>query len=185
MQNMVNQTENKIKALLMDIQSTNFLKWCLAPNAVLSHSILRAYPCLLIIALVAIFFTVVPSAQALNAPAISPTTNSFTTQQTVTMSVSSGAIFYTTDGSTPTNASTPYTVPFVINSPTQLNAVAYLSGVYSTVTTVYLDVDPNLAPILQTGLILRLRGGLGTPTTIGAPPLVTQWTDLTGNPNSF
>ena len=162
-------------------------KQTVVPKVVLSRAESGFHSWMPIIAFVVIIFMLIPpaQAQALNPPAISPTTSSSTTQSIVAITASAGTIYYTVDGSIPNTSSTPYTAPFVIGNPTQINAIAYSSGIYSTVTTVYLDVDPALAPILQTGLILRLRGGLGIATTFGSPALVTQWTDLTGNPNSF
>lgn len=134
-----------------------------------------------------IYVLLIASAQpahALSPPTISPSTSSFSTSQSVTMSASAGSIYYTTDGSTPTNASTLYTSAITIASPTQINAIAYQSGTYSTVTTAYLDVDPALAPVLQTGLILRLRSTFGVVTTGGVPGQVAQWTDLSGTNNT-
>ena len=129
------------------------------------------------------FVWTAPPAHALSAPTITPGTGGFVNAQTVTMSAASGAIFYTTDGSVPTNSSTAYGAPFQIESATQINAVAFLSGTYSPVTTVYLDVDPALTPILSpAGLILRLDAGLGaTPTSTGT---VNFWADLSGLNNN-
>lgn len=121
---------------------------------------------------------------ALGAPTITPGNGSFTTTQNVTMSASAGSIYYTLDGSVPTILSLLYTSAISINSPTQINAVAYQSGTYSSVTTAYLDVDPALAPVLQSNLILRLRSTFGVVTGTGSPAPVTQWTDLSGSANN-
>ena len=83
----------------------------------------------------------------------------------------------------PTTSSIPYTGSFSVNSPTQVNAVSYLSPNYSSVSTAYLDVDSGLAPILQTGLILRLRAGLGVVAS-GSPTYVSLWNDLSGQGNN-
>lgn len=123
-------------------------------------------------------------AHAVNAPNITPATGSFTSEQKVTITASSGTIYYTTDGTVPTNSSTQYVAPFFVDDPTQVNAVAYSSGLYSPVSTVYLDVDPALAPVLQTGLSLRLRAGMGVKTAGGVPSQVLQWYDLSGNGNN-
>lgn len=75
-----------------------------------------------------------------SAPTISPATGEYVESQTVTMSTTtSGAnIYYTTDGSTPTIASTLYSGPILVKLFTELKAVAIRSGfVNSEVTRVY------------------------------------------------
>lgn len=47
----------------------------------------------------------------------------------------------------------------------------------------YLDVDPTLDPIIQPGLLLRLRADFGVNTGLGSPAPVTTWTDLSGANN--
>lgn len=133
--------------------------------------------------LIFVAFLFAAPAQAVNAPSISPATGSFTSQQTVTITAASGTIYYTLDGTEPSNSATriQYAAPFTVDSPTQVNAVAYASGLYSTVKTVYLDVDPALTPVLQTGLSLRFRAGFGVKTVGGEPSQVVQWCDLSGN----
>jgi hypothetical protein len=63
-------------------------------------------------------------------PAFSPAAGKFTSVQSVTLSdATAGAvIYYTTDGSTPTTASNPYTAPISIAVTQTLNAVAIASG---------------------------------------------------------
>lgn len=123
-------------------------------------------------------------ASALNQPAISPGTGSYIKQQSVTITAPSGTIYFTTDGSQPTNASTPYSGPISITSPTQLNAVAYQSGTYSSVTSAFLDVDPGLGPLLQTGLTLRLTNNFGLLQTAGPSSHMLRWIDLSFSGNS-
>lgn len=48
-------------------------------------------------------------------------------------------IYYTTDGSTPTTASTKYTTGFVVQMNTTVKAVCYLGGNYSEVASVHYD----------------------------------------------
>lgn len=136
------------------------------------------------IGLIVLLFGLVPAAQALNPPTVSPSTGSFSSSQAVTMTAASGSIYYTTDGSLPTSSSTQYASAIIVNEPTQINAVVYKDGFYSTVTTVYVDVDAGLAPVLQSGLILRLRSNFGIVTSVGTPAPVQQWVDLSGNGNS-
>ncbi len=122
-------------------------------------------------------------AQTVPAPVISTVTGSYASPLTVAMTASIGNIYFTTDGSIPTNSSTAYTSPITINSPTQINAVAYQSGTYSALATVYLDVDSALAPLLYNGLALRLST-FGIVSGTGSPAPVTQWIDLSGCGNN-
>ncbi|MBX9571393.1 MAG: chitobiase/beta-hexosaminidase C-terminal domain-containing protein [Candidatus Obscuribacterales bacterium] len=119
-------------------------------------------------------------------PTISTSTSTFsksyTKPQSVSMSTSSGAIFFTTNGSDPDNSSTPYSSPITVEVPTQIKAISYLTGNYSAVTTMFLDVDPTLDPILQPGLQLRLRSDFGVVSGSGSP-VVDTWTDLSGEGN--
>lgn len=115
--------------------------------------------------------------------ASSSNSNSYISPQTVSMSTSSGTIYYTLNGATPTNADTQYISPIPISQSTQIKAVSYLSGSYSPVTTVFLDVDPTLAPILLPGLSLRLRSDFGLVSSTGSPAPVDTWVDLSGNNN--
>jgi len=121
---------------------------------------------------------------ALSAPTFSSGSGSFTTAQTVSLSASSGKIYYTTSGAVPTVESTPYTLPISVTSPTQINAVAYQWGVYSPVSTIFLDIDSTLTPVLQSGLILRLNANFGLLTAGGAPASIAQWVDLSGLNNT-
>lgn len=113
----------------------------------------------------------------------SPYSNSYTSPQVVTLSAASGTIYYTLDGTDPTNASTAYSTPFTISSPTHVKAISYLAGNYSAPSSMFIDVDASLAPILQPGLLLRLRADFGVTTGIGNPPIVSTWEDLSGNNN--
>jgi len=63
-------------------------------------------------------------------PTFSPTPGSFTSAQTVAIadSTANAAIYYTTDGSTPTTSSTKYSSPIAISTTTTLNAIAVASG---------------------------------------------------------
>jgi hypothetical protein len=64
------------------------------------------------------------------APTFSPAAGMYTSAQTVTISdTTSGAtIYYTTDGSTPTTASTKYTAPISVASSLTLKAIATATG---------------------------------------------------------
>ena len=71
------------------------------------------------------------------APIFSPVAGTYTSAQTVTLScATTGAtIYYTTDGTEPTNASTEYTTALTISTTTTIKAVAYDGTNYSNVTT--------------------------------------------------
>ena len=63
-------------------------------------------------------------------PAISPASQSFNSsvQVTITDSTSGASIYYTTDGTAPTTASTKYSAPFTITTTTTVNAIAAGTG---------------------------------------------------------
>lgn len=79
------------------------------------------------------------------APIITPAGGPVSTDQTITMSLPAGTtgwdMYYTIDGSTPTNASTPYVGPFILpinpGDSKQVRAISYNSTTleYSPVTT--------------------------------------------------
>lgn len=67
----------------------------------------------------------------------------------VTLSQSGGDdIYYTTDGSTPTTASTKYTAPFTVQPNTTVKAVAYNGSNYSDVASYYFDGSLQ-APVIS------------------------------------
>ena len=63
-------------------------------------------------------------------PAFNPPAGTYPTAQTVTIynGMSNGSIYYTTDGSTPTSNSTPYTGPITVSLSETLQAIAVANG---------------------------------------------------------
>ncbi|QNI34186.1 chitobiase/beta-hexosaminidase C-terminal domain-containing protein [Alloacidobacterium dinghuense] len=78
-------------------------------------------------------------------PAISPAAGTYTSSQVVSISqpASGAQIYYTTDGSTPTVASTRYSGPFMIIGSQTVKAIAFVSGVgqSNVATTAYVIQD--------------------------------------------
>ena len=71
------------------------------------------------------------------APIFSPAGGTYTTAQTVSISssTSGAAIYYTTDGSTPSSSSTPYTGAITISETTTIKAIAIKDGINSSVSS--------------------------------------------------
>ncbi len=75
------------------------------------------------------------SSDVVTAPSITGTTP-FIGSTTVTLTADAGnTIYYTTDGTDPTNASTAYTTPFTLNTSATVKAIAYKGSSSSLVTT--------------------------------------------------
>jgi RHS repeat-associated protein len=84
------------------------------------------------------------------APTVSPAAGTYTTVQTVTLAdtTAGAAIYYTTDGSTPTSSSTRYVGAITVGGTTTLKAVALASGysASSVTTAVYTLTLPAATP---------------------------------------
>src|SRR5439155_1736406 len=82
-------------------------------------------------------------------PTFNPAGGTFVGSVAVTLSTAtSGAtIYYTTDGSTPTTASSAYTVPVPLTTTTTLRAMAAASGMTnSSVTSATYTIQQSVAP---------------------------------------
>jgi hypothetical protein len=95
-------------------------------------------------------YTITPPAAA---PVYSPASGGYGTVQTITLSdATSGAtIYYTTNGSTPTSQSTPYTGPITVSASTNFQAAALASGgSLSPVTKAWYTITlPAATPVIS------------------------------------
>jgi hypothetical protein len=119
---------------------------------------------------------------ATNAPTISPMNVTASATQTVTMSAEVGAsIFFTLDGSTPSGSSTLYTGSFTRSVTTVVKAISILSGVPSTVTTSYIQIDTNTSNVTRASVFVWLKADYGIETSSSN---VTNWFDMSTNENT-
>ena len=97
-----------------------------------------------------------PIATTVATPEITPATGKYGEAQKVTITCTSegAAIYYTTDGTAPTNESTLYEAPFTVSETTTVKAIAYVgtdaSKVASSTITI-LDSYNSLADLLANG----------------------------------
>jgi hypothetical protein len=113
-------------------------------------------------------------------PLITPAAGNYYATQTVSMSdtTSGASIYYTTDGSTPTSASTPYTAPFAVSTTATVNAIAIASGYNnSAVSTASYTILPT--PI---SVSLSSVDNLYGIVTLGAP---VPGTGIDGQNNAY
>ena len=100
-------------------------------------------------------------------PSISPSTGTFTSPQTVTITdaTSGSSIFYTLDGSQPTASSTPYNGAFTVSSTTTVKAMATASGFTpSAVATSVITI--NAQSPAATPSISPVTGNYTSPQTV-------------------
>jgi len=83
------------------------------------------------------------------APSITPGSGTFTVPQTLSMSTTTpgGVIRYTTDGSTPTTSSVPYTQPISVGTSSTVIASAFRAG-WSTSSATTVSVTMNFGTLL-------------------------------------
>lgn len=94
-------------------------------------------------------------------PVILPVSGEFTESVEITISsATAGAvIYYTTNGTTPTNTSTLYSAGFVITETTTVKAIAYLKGFSSSVAVANYTLKAPVVPI-EVNTLAELRNGL-------------------------
>lgn len=119
------------------------------------------------------------AAFATNPPIISPSTGVYSqVQSQVTITADPGdTIYFTQDNSDPTPSSPEFVNPIPIGSSAVIKAIAWNSGVSSSIVTAIIQSDANSKPVPRTGLKLWLKSDFG-PLTSGAN--VIQWNDLSG-----
>ena len=105
----------------------------------------------------AAFALTVAAPSAVSAPVITPNGGSFSTSVSVTMSTSTfgASIYYTTNGSSPTQSSTPYTAPITLTNSAIIKAKAFNSGYNPSA-----EVSASFTKLT---------------TNIGTPSLVAHW----------
>ncbi len=146
-------------------------------NYILKRSIADNF--LLVLASTVFSLFIQTAAFATNPPIISPGTGVFSqVQSQVVISADPGdTIYFTQDNSDPTPSSTEYVNPIPIGSTAIIKAIAWNSGVSSSIVTANIQSDTNSKPVPRTGLKLWLKSDFG-PLTSGAN--VIQWNDLSG-----
>lgn len=123
------------------------------------------------------------SAPAAPTPVISPSGVSiYGSPQTVTITglPAPAQIYYTTDGSTPTTGSTPYTAPFVVSSATTIKAIQVAPFFsQSAVATTVINIDISTDYLPRNGLQMWMRSDIGV--TYDGSNKVSLWSDMSGN----
>ena len=121
----------------------------------------------------------VPSAVYVPIPNLSPVAGYYNNSVTVTMSdsLSGAVIYYTTDGSTPTQSSSVYSGPITVTKSMVIKAAAYLGDVYSGVISYSYGIISNAAPVVVPVTPPVVTPPVATP----APVPVTPSTPVVSN----
>jgi hypothetical protein len=105
-------------------------------------------------------------------PTFSPVAGSYTSAQTVTLSdaTAGAAIYYTTNGTTPTTTSTLYAGAITVNSTETIEAIAVASGyANSAVGTAVFTITPSFSLSIASPAITVLAGLKGTVPVVVTP----------------
>lgn len=103
-------------------------------------------------------------------PTFTPAAGTYTEAQNVTIACTTegAAIYYTLDGSTPTNASTLYTSAIAVNETTTIKAIAYLNDEASSVASATYTIN-IIVPLTSMDAIFAKAnevGGTATDVTV-------------------
>ncbi|HEY8937011.1 MAG TPA: chitobiase/beta-hexosaminidase C-terminal domain-containing protein, partial [Cyclobacteriaceae bacterium] len=128
-----------------------------------------------------------PVIPSVSAPVFNPASGTFTGSQlvTITTSTSGAAIYYTTDGSSPTTSSLNYIGTFTVSSTATIKAIAVKSGMNDSPTsnaTYIINPNPNFSTMLEAE-DATLSGALKKYTYAGFTG--TGYGDYTNNSNDF
>lgn len=97
-------------------------------------------------------------------PEISLPTGDYVGEQTVAITAEEGAaIYYTTDGETPTVESAVYTAPFTVSETTTVKAIAVKGGESSSVATSVITIIPEVKTIAE---FIALGKGVSAALTL-------------------
>lgn len=103
-----------------------------------------------------------PPQVTVKAPTFSPAAGTYDEAQSVTLSCETegSTIYYTTDGTDPTNESTQYTDAINVESTTTIKAIAYVGNDYSTVATATYTIVTlnNISDITEVGTAYSVKG---------------------------
>jgi len=118
-----------------------------------------------------------------NAPAINPNGGSFVDSVNVSIENSTGfAVFYTTDGSTPTADSNEYLAPFTLTTSETVQAAVYdaAEGLWSDIASATFTITPSGDEVYfnDTNLENAVRSALGKPTDYITKADMAGLTDL-------
>jgi hypothetical protein len=119
-------------------------------------------------AVAAASFTITPAT-----PVIAPSGGTYTTIQTVTLtdSTAGSAIYYTTNGTTPTTSSTPYTVPITVPQSETIEAIATAPGLsQSAVATAVFTIN---LPVAATPVLSPPGGTFASAQTVSITDTTT------------